>query len=547
MNRSREILVLLISVFILSASVSAQTFPTTKYFDQLFRPPQAATRVPGAQGLDEFVTSGKLTLGLQDVIRLMLMNNTEIRINQLQYEQSLFAVQKAYGPFDPVLTASARPQRSTSPTTSTLQGAQTLSDLEQPTTSAYSQTFQTGTNLKISFNTNRSSSNNSFATFNPAFSSGTTFSLSQSLLRGRGLSVNRAPITVAQRNVKQSKANFEAQLNESILNVINQYWDLVQAQKNLSVLQDSLRLGEESYKRDKRALELGALSPLEIYRSEGTVAQRRLQVIQAEYAIKPLEDQLRRTIGADLDSRAAALDVVLTENAEPAGELMVLDLPTALELAMSKRPELEAVRQQLANDDTNVQVATNNLKPDLNLSGFYASNGRGGNQIDTSSGTPVIIPGGFTDSLDQLGSFNFPTYGVSLELRLPLRNRAAKADLSTALISKKSNLYQLRLKQQTINQDVRNAVHKLEEAKLAIAAAGTSRDLAKKTLAAEQRKYELGAQTIFFVLDAQNVFEQAEQSYVQSLIGYQRAVAAFDRATGNLLERNRVLIEDSMR
>jgi outer membrane protein TolC len=57
----------------------------------------------------------------------------------------------------------------------------------------------------------------------------------------------------------------------------------------------------------------------------------------------------------------------------------------------------------------------------------------------------------------------------------------------------------------------------------------------------------LGAQTIFFVLDAQNVFEQAEQSYVQSLIGYQRAVAAFDRATGNLLERNRVLIEDSMR
>src|SRR5437879_2438866 len=133
---------------------------------------------------------------------------------------------------------------------------------------------------------------------------------------------------------------------------------------------------------------------------------------------------------------------------------MVLDLPTALELAMIKRPEFEAARQQLANDDTNVLVASNNLKPDLNISGFYTSNGRGGNQIDTSTGTPVIIPGGFTDSLDQLGSFNFPTYGVSLDLRLPLRNRSAKADLNTALNSKKSNLYQLRLKQQTINQDV---------------------------------------------------------------------------------------------
>jgi outer membrane protein TolC len=290
---------------------------------------------------------------------------------------------------------------------------------------------------------------------------------------------------------------------------------------------------------------LGALSPLEIYRSEGTVAQRRLQVIQAEYAIKPLEDQLRRTIGADLDGRISALDIVLTENPEPVGETPVVDIPTALEMAMSKRPELQAVRWQLANDDTNVEVATNNLKPDLNLTGFYASNGRGGNQIDAISG--ALIPGGFGDSLDQLGSFNFPTYGVSLELRLPLRNRAAKADLSTALTSKKSNLYQFRLKQQVINQDVRNAVHQLEESKLAIAAAGISRDLAKKTLAAEQRKYELGAQTIFFVLDAQNVFEQSEQSYLQSLIAYQLATAAFDRATGNLLERNKVLIEDATR
>jgi outer membrane protein len=202
------------------------------------------------------------------------------------------------------------------------------------------------------------------------------------------------------------------------------------------------------------------------------------------------------------------------------------------------------VRWQLANDDTNVEVATNNLKPDLNLTGFYASNGRGGNQIDTSGS---IIPGGFADSLDQLGSFNFPSYGVSLELRLPLRNRSAKADLNTALTSKKSNLYQFRLKQQVINQDIRNAVHQLEESKLAIAAAALSRDLAKKTLAAEQRKYELGAQTIFFVLDAQNVFEQSEQSYLQSLIAYQLATAAFDRATGNLLERNKVLIEDATR
>ncbi|HUR36752.1 MAG TPA: TolC family protein, partial [Terriglobales bacterium] len=292
------------------------------------------------------------------------------------------------------------------------------------------------------------------------------------------------------------------------------------------------------------ALELGALSPLEIYRSEGTVAQRCVQVIQAEYALKPLEDQLLRTIGADLNDRVAALDIVLTENAEIAGELPVPDMAASIEQAMKKRPELDAIRLQLANDDTNAQVARNNLKPDLSISSFFTSNGRGGNQLLSGGG---LVTGGFGDALDQVGSFNFPTYGLSLDLRLPIRNRAAQADLGASLVSKRNSLYQLRQRQQVINQDVRNAVHGVEESRLVIAAADNARDLARKTLAAEQRKYELGAQTIFFVLDAQNAFQQAEQNYVQAVIGYQRALAQLDRSTGSLLEKNRVLVDAAVK
>jgi len=94
---------------------------------------------------------------------------------------------------------------------------------------------------------------------------------------------------------------------------------------------------------------------------------------------------------------------------------------------------------------------------------------------------------------------------------------------------------------------VRNAVHQLEVSKLSLAAAADALDLAKKTLAADQRKYELGAETIFFVLDAQSTVQQAEQSYLQAQIGYQLAIAQLDHATGNLLEHNRVLIADSIR
>jgi outer membrane protein len=521
----------------------AQTFPAPKYWENIFAPQRQATSIAQPEQLESYIVDGKLTLSLQDAIRLTLLNNTELKINQSAYEQATFAALRAYSPFDPVLTASFRPQRSTSPTTSQLAGGAVVSSLSQPFSAAYGQTFYPGTNFQVRFNTARSATSDTFATFNPAFISNATFQLSQPLLRGRGWTVNRAPIVVARRNVQQTRATFEGQINDSVLNVINQYWALVQAQKSLNVLQNSLKLAEESYKRDKRALELGALSPLEIYRSEGTVAQRRVQVIQAEYALKPLEDQLRRTIGADLSDRTAALDIQLTENADVAADAPTPDMASAIETAMKKRPELEAIRLQIENDDTNAAVARNGLKPDFNVSAFYTSSGRGGNQL--VSGT--VVPGGLADSLDQVGSFNFPAYGVSLDLRLPIRNRAAQADLGSSLVSKRNSLYQLRQRQQAINQDVRNAVHAVEESKLVIAAAETARELAKKTLAAEQRKYELGAQTIFFVLDAQNAFQQAEQNFLQAQIGYQRSLAQLDRATGNLLEKNRVLIDAAVK
>ena len=540
------------SLFLMIAAVigsaSAQTFPAPDYFRQIFRYPHVPTQLSGPQSLDEYIVNGKLRLDLQDSIRLMLLNSPDIRINEAQVEQSGFAVGRAYGPFDPLFTGSFIPQRTTEPTTTALQGAQTESQLLQQTSFAYNQLFQSGTSFSVGFSNQRFTTNSSFALFNPSFTSGATFTVTQHLLRGRGYLVNHGPILIAQRNLKQSRATFEASLNNSILTVINQYWSLVQAQKNFAVVQDSLHLAEESYQHDKRALELGALSPLDIYRSEATVAQRRLQVIQAEYAVKPLEDQLRRTIGADLDSRAGALDFDLTQSVEVSGALASEDIPSAIQTALSKRPELEAVQQQLANDDTNIYIANNNLQPDISLTGIYTSNGIGGNLVDTSSGAPVIVShGGLLDALDQVGGFGFPTYSVGVTLTLPIKNHQAEASLGSALVSKRTDLYQLRSRQQAITLEVRNAVHQLEVSKLSLAASADALDLAKKSLAADQRKYELGAETIFFVLDSQNTVQQAEQSYVQAQIGYQLALAGLDHATGELLEHNSVLISDSIR
>jgi len=109
------------------------------------------------------------------------------------------------------------------------------------------------------------------------------------------------------------------------LQAVGQYWSVVEARGNLEVARSSMGAAEATYKRDKRALELGALPPLDIYRSESQVASRRVQVIQSEYALKQAEDTLRMTIGADQDPYFEALDLALTEKPEPEGELRTMD------------------------------------------------------------------------------------------------------------------------------------------------------------------------------------------------------------------------------
>jgi len=524
---------------------AAQTFPRPGYLRQMVYTPVAPAQPRGPEALRDYVVGGKLRLTLQDAVRLALLNNSDVRVGELSVENARFNLLGAFQPFDPVSTTSFNTTRSTSPTYSTIQGAPTLSSLSQVASFDYSQMFQTGTRYDLGFNGSKLATNSVFNTFNPSIASSLSFTLTQPLLRNRGLFPNSAPIVIARRNQDASRASFEALANDTLAQAIQQYWAVVLARENLAVLQKSLEEAQATYDQNKKALQLGAIPSFDIYRSESQVATRRVQVIQAEYQLKQQEDALRSFLGADLDPYIRALDLDLVEPVEPPGEFPSRDAAEAYKQALEKRPEFEALRQQMAIADISIRLAHNDLLPELDLSGLYASNGLGGNELNPAT-TPatLISTGGLGDALGQLRRFDFPSYGFTLSLRLPIRNRAAQAELGNALVSKRRSLYQMRRQEQALWLDVRNSVHQFEQAKLSIQAARIARDLAQKTLEAEQRKYELGASQIFFVLDAQTQLQLAELSLVQAEVSYQESVTALDHASGTLLEKHNVKMED---
>ena len=525
-------------IFIAHLGVRAQSF------HELLKPPLRSPKLSGPQHFHDYLREGKLQLSLHDAILLTLKNNSAIRVQESQVESARFNLLHTHQPFDPTLQSIALVQRYSYPGFSQIQGPGTFDQLSHQGLFTYNQTFSTGTNIQVQMNATRYSTNSGFYFVNPYWNTSLNLAFTQPLMKNRWRFENRAPVIIAQRNLQQSHALFEAQVNDALLRLVRQYWDVVRGRGNLEVFQQSLDAAEASYKRDKRALELGALPPLDIYRSESEVASRRVQVIQSEYTLKQAEDALRFTIGANQDSYFAALDLDLTEKPEPVDELKVIDVGTALQEALQNRPEVEAARQALKGDDVNVSLAQNHLQPDLSVTGFYQSNGIGGNQYSLVTPGLIVSRGGLGTSFNQLFGFNYPGYGATLTLNLPIRNRAAQADLGSALVTRHRDLYSEQQVREQITLDVNNSVHQLEVAKLTLEAGKTALDLAEKTLLADQRKYELGSETIFFLLDSQTRVATARANLLQAQIDYQNAISAVDYATGSLLDAYQVQVAE---
>jgi outer membrane protein len=324
----------------------------------------------------------------------------------------------------------------------------------------------------------------------------------------------------------------------------------VLARENLRVAESARDLAEQALKRAERELELGALSPLDIYNPQQQFATSKIGVSQAQYALQQTEDALRRQMGADLDSHIRALPIVLTETVGPEVDAPPIDAEKEVQKGLAARPDLKSAVQSLDIDDLGIRRAKNELLPDLELTGGYTTQGLGGVFYPSSisatgfpiSPAPPPVPGGFGDALSEMFGFGYPVYSFGLTLNLPIKSHQASADMADALVAKKRDTLTVRTVRQQVRLDVVTAVSQVESSKDAMKLSVVARDFSQKYMEAEQKKYELGNSTIFFVLQAQGALVTAESSVVQNAVGYRRNLMNLLLRTGDLLEARGIAV-----
>jgi outer membrane protein len=446
---------------------------------------------------------------------------------------------------------------------------------------AYTQGFDTGTSLNVAWDNTRSSSTSPANFFNPVVQSSLSIGFSQQLLWGFGREVNDRNIRIAKNNRKVADWAFAQQAITTVTNTILAYWELVYARANVQVNEQAITVSRKLYSDNQKQYEAGTMSPLDVVTAESELATDRQNLIVAQTVQLQDEQTLKNLISRDpLAGNLVKVEIITTDQPAQPSTVENPSFEDSIQEAFAKRPELQEQVYNLKNAEIDVKATRNALLPQLTLSGQYSSIGLAGNSTTTgvptlladpqlpivdANGTPIAINGvpvfeaiqnipitgtaqaGFGTAQSQIFHNRFPEYSGQLNLQLPIRNRSAQSDNVRALLTQRQEVATIQQLKNAAILDVRNTYIALTQDRAQVEAASEARKLEQIAFDDEQKKYKLGASTVYNVILMQRDLITAQGTELRALANLEEAKANYERALGRTLEVNHVTIAEALK
>jgi outer membrane protein TolC len=414
----------------------------------------------------------------------------------------------------------------------------------------WTQGFSPGTQLNMTFDDTRLTTNAARYTYDPILNSSLGFTITQPLLRGFGIELNRRFIHIAKNNEKIADLVFRQQVIDTVAGIARLYTDLVSLNEDVKVKRESMRLAERLYADNKNKVQQGEQAPIEVTRAQAQVASTRQALISAEGLVQQQELIVKTAItrGGLANPAIRAANIIATDTVTVPETESGPPVEDLIGEALRDRPDLAQAGIQVENSQISLKGSLNALRPELDVVGTVQNGGLSGDvNAPGAALTPgaALYPGGNGTALGQIFRNNFPTYAVGLQLTLPLRNRVAQADA----VRDQLQVRQTQLRRQQFEDQVRlevaDAYVAMQQARAAYDAAVQSRVLQQQSVKVEQETFDVGLATNYLVIQYQTYLAQAQSSEVAAKGAYAKAKIALDRATANTLEVNQVSIQEA--
>lgn len=499
--------------------------------------------------------SNVLPLSMNDAIRRALQNNNDIEVARDDVRVAEQRLRALYGFYDPVFAVTPTIDQRITPVTSIFAGGGTTGSVKNTSLTvspSISKFFQKGGgSYEVQFNNGRTSTNATNSTLNPFYSSNLTLLYTQPLLRNRKIDTNRHAILVQKKVLSQTDSDFRQRTIAIIAQAQAAYWNLVFALRNQQNQTDSLNLARQNLQNIEAQISAGAKAPLDRAQVLTDIANREGALYLATQSVSSAENTLKQIMLKDPASAEWTAQLVPTDS--PVLDLSPVDLTAALDEAHKNRPELARLKFQKEINTIDLQYYRNLAKPQIDLTGALVTSGLAG--APATSLTPCPPPagtnacvngtyiGGYGQDIANMFKFKNREINVGVAISLPLRNRTAKANIAAAEIQKEQLDASYRSEDQSIEMDVRNAAQSVDTAQKRVVSARLARESAEQQLAGEQKLFDVGRSTTFFLLQRQTELTAARTNEIQAETDYSKALADLQRATASTLRVNNVTVQ----
>ena len=432
---------------------------------------------------------------------------------------------------EPSITSTLQFDRASAPSTNFFTGGTSTTNTYNV---GYNQGFVTGANLAVTFNNVYATSTNAITEFSPQYSSNFKAQLTQQLLQGAGIWVNKRFMYQAQNDRRIADSGFRQQILYTVNQVESIYWGLVQAYEDVQSKERALEQTTTVASDNRKQLEIGTMAPLDVVNADQAVASDKQALISSQLALNYQQQIIKQAIARNLNDQALSAAAVI-----PTDRVSIEQIPeetqpveTLVQEAFQQRPELEQAVLTLRNDEITLKGARNALLPQIDIFAYLAGQGVAGKvnpDLDCAfygtSGCPAST-GGYGTAVDNAFNNSSPDKGVGFNITIPIGNKYAQSQQARSLMEYRQAELRLEQLYTQIRMQVVNQQFALTNDRAQVLASTATRDFNQQSLDAEQKKLKLGASTTALVLAQQRSLAISEDSLIAAQAAY-----AKDRAT----------------
>jgi outer membrane protein TolC len=450
---------------------------------------------------------------------------------------------------EPSVGSTIQIDRATNPSTSFFSGGKTGTNTYDFT---YNQGFVTGTAFQFLFNNTDATNTNGTTQFSPQLNSSFKAEVTQHLLYGAGIWVNKRYMYQALNDRRIADSGFRQQILYTVNQVESIYWGLVQAYEDVQAKQRALEQSSKVASDNRKQLEIGTMAPLDVLNADQSVASDKQALIASQSSLNYQQQIIKQAIARNLNDPALVAAVVIPTDRVDTAQIPEESQPieAVVQTAFQQRPELEQAVLTLRNDEITLKGARNALLPQVDVFAYLTGTGIAGSinpnldcnfyqnaqgQCPTSNSSLAgsdpsqyfLVQGtGYGTALEHAFNNSAPDRGIGFTVNIPIGNKYAQSVQARSLMEYRQAELRLEQLYTQIRMQVVNQMFALSNDRALVQASVAARDYNNESLTDEQKKLKLGASTTALVLAQQRSLALAENNLIAANAQY-----AKDRST----------------